>query len=209
MPLYALNLRERFRLHNIIETGICSYEARCLALFKKQQKVKWKEKLAQAKNLTIHWNSSSDVCKLVWTCLWVREALGNRGVQVGGGRTGRLLRASKAGGSQRVKLQKLHFIQMLQLDVSSYCKGKHVMHGYDGNLPEGGMQMYVEWPERNMKHCHSYLRPYTLFLFPLLQILHVTGTHNKLGFNQYWKKIPFSWCKNEVVCIYFPIGELI
>jgi len=62
----------------------------------------------------------------------------------GGGRTGRLLRASKAGGSQRVKLQKLHFIQMLQLDVSSYCKGKHVMHGYDGNLPEGGMQMYVE-----------------------------------------------------------------
>ena len=88
MPLYALNLRERFRLHNIIETGICSYEARCLALFKKQQKVKWKEKLAQAKNLTIHWNSSSDVCKLVWTCLWVREALGKGACRWGGGERG-------------------------------------------------------------------------------------------------------------------------
>jgi len=41
------------------------------------------------------------------------------------GRTGDGLENSKAGGIQRVKLQKSHFIKMLELDFSSYCKASN------------------------------------------------------------------------------------
>jgi len=43
-----------------------------------------------------------------------------------------------------------------------------MLRGSDKNLPEGGMQMYVKWAEREMKPCHRYLNalhPISLPLF--------------------------------------------
>jgi len=31
-------------------------------------------------------------------------------------------------------------------------------HESNGILPEGGKQMYGDWPEKEMKHCHHYLQ---------------------------------------------------
>jgi len=62
-------------------------------------------------------------------------------------------------GIQRVKLQKINAIKMVQLDPSSYCKATntHCMH-LMGNLPEEGhANLSLSDPrEREVYHCHRY-----------------------------------------------------
>jgi len=54
------------------------------------------------------------------------------------------------------EITKITFYCNVVARFSSCCKATYT-YCMDGNLPEGGMQIYVKWPARKMMHCHRYL----------------------------------------------------
>jgi len=66
-------------------------------------------------------------------------------------------------GIEKVKLQTLHFIKMLQQHGVSYCKttNTHRMDLIETCLRMRANVCDAKWPGREMKHCHRYLQGLT------------------------------------------------